>query len=307
MSDEERHVKELRRSNSVPHHKKKRKNKESQSSDDENGTISAEDIPNHFTHNDIEAKTKHVKPSKKPTPQHSDQTNVCFSVEWTGRTVIVTDCCLTENKTDAIVNAANGWLRHGSGIARTIVTKGGSAVVSESNLYILKHGKIECGDAAVTGAGKLPALYVIHAVGPRWKKGSAHKATHDPAGKLRQCIRSSLEKAHVLGVKSIAIPSISSGKFGGDIGTCADLIVQATFDYFAENPESSVKIVHLNAKDDDTRRDAWIEAIKKVMDTHTASASSATTTTTTTTTTPTAAPSVPTNTTPKTSPLNQRD
>jgi len=74
-----------------------------------------------------------------------------FSADITGRDV------------DAIVNAANSWLRHGGGVAGTIVRKGGQIIQDESD----RIGHVSVGNAAITSGGKLRARYVIHAVGPR--------------------------------------------------------------------------------------------------------------------------------------------
>src|ERR687895_678565 len=70
---------------------------------------------------------------------------------------------ITEREVDAIVNAANSYLRHGGGVAAAIVRKGGAIIQQESN----KIGFVPVGFAAITTAGKLPCKAIIHAVGPR--------------------------------------------------------------------------------------------------------------------------------------------
>ncbi len=75
---------------------------------------------------------------------------------------------VTEANADAIVNAANSYLEHGGGVAAAIVRKGGPEIQEESRKYVRQHGPVPVGGAAVTGAGRLRARYVIHAVGPRW-------------------------------------------------------------------------------------------------------------------------------------------
>jgi len=64
---------------------------------------------------------------------------------------------------EAVVNAANGMLRHGGGVAAALVKKGGNIIQTESDEYVSKHGKIPDGSVAVTSAGSLPSKYIIHA------------------------------------------------------------------------------------------------------------------------------------------------
>ena len=70
---------------------------------------------------------------------------------------------ITQRKVDAIVNAANSYLKHGGGVAAAIVRKGGAVIQEESN----KIGFVPVGGAAITGAGKLYCKSVIHTVGPQ--------------------------------------------------------------------------------------------------------------------------------------------
>ena len=120
-----------------------------------------------------------------------------------GKKVIIKQSDITEEQVDAIVNAANPYLKHGGGVAGAIVRKGGKIIQEESN----KIGYVPVGEVAVTTAGKLKAKYVIHAVGPRWGEG-------DEEAKLRRAVRNALSKATELKLKSIAMPAISTGIFG---------------------------------------------------------------------------------------------
>src|SRR3990172_3915451 len=110
---------------------------------------------------------------------------------------------ITEQKTDAIVNAANSHLQHGGGVAGAIVKKGGQIIQKESD----KIGYVPVGKSAITTAGKLPSKYVIHAVGPRWGEG-------DEDNKLKSAVISSFKLADEKKLKSISIPAISAGIFG---------------------------------------------------------------------------------------------
>ena len=121
---------------------------------------------------------------------------------------------LTEAPVDAIVNAANSHLRHGGGVAGAIVAKGGSIIQEESD----RIGFVPVGGSAITTAGRLPAKYVIHTVGPRWGEG-------DEEGKLRSAVRSALRLAAERGFTSIAMPAISGGIFGYPKDRCAHVII----------------------------------------------------------------------------------
>ncbi|MGB9896075.1 MAG: macro domain-containing protein, partial [Thermoproteota archaeon] len=74
---------------------------------------------------------------------------------------------ITKLKVDAIVNAANSYLKHGGGVAGAIVRAGGSIIQKESDDIVMKRGPIKVGEAVFTSAGELNAKYVIHTVGPR--------------------------------------------------------------------------------------------------------------------------------------------
>ena len=125
---------------------------------------------------------------------------------------------ITEVSSDAIVNAANSYLRHGGGVAGAIVKKGGYVIQEESDEYIRKYGPVSEGEVAVTTAGKLSAKYVIHAVGPVYG---------DPQGdeKLKNAIKNVFLKAEELKLTSIAIPAISTGIFGYPYKKCAKIMV----------------------------------------------------------------------------------
>lgn len=122
---------------------------------------------------------------------------------------------ITELETDAIVNAANSALQHGGGVAWAIVRKGGRSIQDESN----EIGHVPVGSAAVTGAGSLPARWVIHAVGPRMGEG-------DEDRKLESATRSALEKAEEIGARSVGFPAISTGIFGYPIERCAEVMLR---------------------------------------------------------------------------------
>ncbi|MFN2441087.1 MAG: macro domain-containing protein [Thermoanaerobaculia bacterium] len=128
---------------------------------------------------------------------------------------------LTTLEVDAIVNAANSGLQHGGGVAGAIVRRGGQCIQDESD----RIGFVPTGGAAATGAGSLPAKWVIHAVGPRMGEG-------DEDRKLESATRAALERAVELGAESIAFPAISTGIFGYPMDRCARIMLRtvSTFD-----------------------------------------------------------------------------
>lgn len=139
---------------------------------------------------------------------------------------------LTERDVDAIVNAANSRLQHGGGVAGAIVRKGGMIIQEESD----RIGYVPVGGAAVTGAGKLKARSVIHAVGPRMGEG-------DEDNKLRSVITNVLQLASEKGMKSISVPAISAGIFGFPRDRCARILVGETAAFLKRNAPSSLRLV----------------------------------------------------------------
>jgi putative ATPase len=126
---------------------------------------------------------------------------------------------LTEERVDAIINAANGRLEHGGGVAGAISRKGGPTVQEESRRWVREHGEVPTGGAAITGAGRLPARHVIHAVGPVWGTG-------DEDAKLAAAVRSALTLARDRGLSTVSLPAISSGIFGFPKERCARVILE---------------------------------------------------------------------------------
>jgi O-acetyl-ADP-ribose deacetylase (regulator of RNase III) len=139
---------------------------------------------------------------------------------------------ITDLDTDAIVNAANSQLILGAGVAGAIRRTGGPPVQEEC----LAIGHCDVGNAVITGAGNLKARHVIHAVGPRMGEGSE-------AGKLANAVRASLTLAERNGLRSIALPAISTGVFGYPLEGCADVMLRVILDYAYEDPQHLKHIV----------------------------------------------------------------
>jgi O-acetyl-ADP-ribose deacetylase (regulator of RNase III) len=132
---------------------------------------------------------------------------------------------------DAIVNAANGQLAHGGGVAGVIARAAGPALQRESELLIQRHGPLATGSAVVTTAGKLPFKGVIHAVGPRQGEG-------DEEAKLVRALASAFACAKERGWNSVSFPAVSSGIFAVPLDVCARAYIKAA----RASPLSNVRL-----------------------------------------------------------------
>jgi putative ATPase len=127
---------------------------------------------------------------------------------------------LLEEPVDAIVNAANGHLAHGGGVAGIISRAAGPALQRESDDYIRKNGPLPTGSAAVTAAGKLPFKGVIHAVGPRYGEGNEEEL-------LFKALAAAFRLAHERNWPSVSFPAVSSGIFAVPLDICARAYLRA--------------------------------------------------------------------------------
>lgn len=118
---------------------------------------------------------------------------------------------------DAIVNAANRTMRGGGGVDGAIHRAGGPAILQDC-LARFPRG-MATGDAGWTTAGALPARWVIHTVGPNYRRGQTD------ARLLRSCYRRCLEVADELGAVSLAFPLISAGVYGWPLEDAASIAV----------------------------------------------------------------------------------
>ena len=140
--------------------------------------------------------------------------------------------------TDCIVNAANGGLSHGGGVAAAISKAAGPELDEEGDRIVREHGRIPVGEAVVTTAGELPFKGVIHAVGPRLGEG-------DEEGKIIQALRSAFTIAHERGWQSLSFPGISSGIFSVPHEVCARAYIKAVQTFWSDFPDSPLSLIRL--------------------------------------------------------------
>ena len=129
--------------------------------------------------------------------------------------IVLLEGDITAQEVDAVVNAANSALQLGAGVAGAIRERGGPSIQQECDAI----GPISVGDAAVTGAGKLPARYVIHAAGMP-PGGGATEAS------VRSSMRRSLELARERGLRVVAVPAIGAGIAGFPMQRCAEVLIE---------------------------------------------------------------------------------
>ncbi|WP_434445646.1 O-acetyl-ADP-ribose deacetylase [Lentzea sp. E54] len=131
---------------------------------------------------------------------------------------------ITEQEVDVIVNAANSSLLGGGGVDGAIHRRGGPEILAECRRLRAGHygGGLKTGQAVATTAGRLPARWVVHTVGPVWS------ATEDRSELLADCHRNSLRAAAELGARSIAFPAISTGIYRWPVEDAARIARAAT-------------------------------------------------------------------------------
>lgn len=155
---------------------------------------------------------------------------------------------ITTLEVDVVVNAANEYLSHGGGVAAAIARAGAPTVDRESDAWIAEHGQLSPGEAAHTGAGAMPARWVVHVAGPRYQEGQ------DNEGPLRQAVRAALDRSRELGARSVALPAISAGIFGYPRPEATAVIASEVQTWLKGNPNGLERVV-LMGYDDGTSAD----------------------------------------------------
>jgi O-acetyl-ADP-ribose deacetylase (regulator of RNase III) len=143
---------------------------------------------------------------------------------------------ITEQDTEAIVNAANSGLLGGGGVDGAIHRAGGARILEECRKIRTAKGECPTGESVITCGGNLKARFVIHTVGPVWHGGEQGEEML-----LENAYRNSLLLAAAHSIRSIAFPSISTGAYGFPIGR-ASAIAMKTVSGFLKN-DSSVEDV----------------------------------------------------------------
>ena len=137
---------------------------------------------------------------------------------------------ITTLKVNAIVNAANSSLLGGGGVDGAIHRKGGNEILEACKKIRSQQGKCKTGNAVITTAGKLPANYVIHTVGPVWNTGG-----NDKKELLSNCYKNSLKLAIEHNIKTIAFPNISTGIYKFPKRLAAEIAIQTISAYEQKN------------------------------------------------------------------------
>lgn len=144
--------------------------------------------------------------------------------------IILTDEDITQMDVECIVNAANKTLLGGTGVDGAIHREAGPKLLAECQTL----NGCETGQAKITGGYGLKAKYVIHAVGPVYGK--------DEEALLEQCYRNSLELARKHGIRSIAFPALSTGKFCFPKKKAMEIGVGTVKAWLAEHPDDPINV-----------------------------------------------------------------
>lgn len=144
---------------------------------------------------------------------------------------------ITGIEADVIINAANENLAHGGGVAAAIARAGEPVVNRDSAAWIDQHGPLRPGQAAHTGAGDMPASWVVHVVGPRYGSGQDNPAL------LAYAVVAALDRTMELGAHSVAFPAISAGIFGYPRAEATRVIVKAIRDWAADHRDALDRVI----------------------------------------------------------------
>ncbi len=162
---------------------------------------------------------------------------------------------ITEQDTEAIVNAANSELLGGGGVDGAIHRAGGPQILKECKLIRDQQGKCNTGNAVITGGGRLKSKYVIHAVGPIWFGG--HKGEDDL---LRSVYINSLSLAKEHDIHSISFPSISTGAYRFPIKRASRIALRTVNEFVSLYPGfKEVRFVLFSESDYKVYENSWLE------------------------------------------------
>lgn len=145
---------------------------------------------------------------------------------------------ITKIAVDAMANAANGALAGGGGVDGAIHRAGGPEIMRELDEIRPKVGRLSAGKAVATGAGRLPAKYVFHAVGPIYRDGR-----HGEPEALASCYRTCLELAEERGCATVSFPAISTGVYGYPAEEAAEIAIEEVACFLGEKAASVQEVV----------------------------------------------------------------
>jgi O-acetyl-ADP-ribose deacetylase (regulator of RNase III) len=169
--------------------------------------------------------------------------------------IIILQGDITDMDVDAIVNAANNDLILGAGVAGAIYRKGGDTIQQECS----EIGSIPIGYAAITGAGKLKARYVIHAA------SMGLGGVRTTAKSLRTSTAHSLRIAAERKLKSIALPAVGTGVSGFPLDECAQIMLSEAIEHLqGETSLESVYFVLFDARARDVFQSTWDDLRKRL-------------------------------------------
>lgn len=163
---------------------------------------------------------------------------------------------ITDETTDAIVNAANSSLLGGGGVDGAIHKAAGPALLAECKKIREQRGPLPPGQAVTTSGADLNARYVIHTVGPVWQGGKVNEPQI-----LESCYCNSMEQANLKACSSVSFPSVSTGAFGYPVGAAAQIALRVIADLLHD--PKSVRLVRFVLFDQHTY-DAYAAAAEKL-------------------------------------------
>ena len=176
-------------------------------------------------------------------------------LEISGAAIVLMHGDITEQKVDAVVNAANSSLLGGGGVDGAIHRRGGATILESCQKIRDEEypDGLPTGEAVITEGGNLPAKYVIHTVGPRWNGGGRNEADL-----LADAYWNSLDLARERELRSIAFPSISTGAYRYPINEAAAIALTIAADYLYdhEGDLDEVRFVLFSEDDLNVYRDA---------------------------------------------------
>ena len=146
---------------------------------------------------------------------------------------------ITREHVDVVVNAAGPALLGGGGVDGAIHAAAGPGLLAQCRVVrrTTWPDGLPVGQAVTTGAGDLPARWVVHTVGPDRRRGQT-----DPSD-LARCFTSSLDEAHRVGARSVAFPAVSAGVYGWDVVEVAQVAVETVVGWCDEHPEAIDHVV----------------------------------------------------------------